>query len=214
MKKTEGKVTKKQTRPTKSEDDLNFSMEEQDRLFSYWSAKKDEALRKGSIRPVKTWFMFKFIIGTGMRVSEACNVKIKDLILESKTPHIVVRNGKGNKRRTVYIANDLVYEIKWFLNYKRKSLNHATDDEDFLLISERGDKMSQQGFYYVWAGACKKALGKSYGVHAGRHTFGYNLYSKEKDIKAVKEQLGHRNIATTDRYTRVTPEDIVRQMNK
>ncbi len=74
--------------------------------------------------------------------------------------------------------------------------------------------MSQPGLYYVWAGACEKALGRRYGVHAGRHTFGYNLYSKEKDIKAVKEQLGHRNIATTDRYTRVTPEDIVRQMNK
>ena len=73
--------------------------------------------------------------------------------------------------------------------------------------------MNQPGLYYVWAGACKRALGRTYGVHAGRHTFGYNLYSKERDIKAVKTQLGHANIATTDRYTRVTPEDIVRQMN-
>ena len=204
----------KRKRPKKSEEDLNFSKEEQDRLFSYWSAKKDEAIKTGSSRSVKTWFMFKFIIGTGLRATEACNVKIKDLNLESKTPHIVVSNGKGNKRRAVYIANDLVTNIKWFLNYKRKSLNQTTVDEDYLLISERGGKMNQPGLYYVWASACEKALGKRYGAHAGRHTFGYNLYGKEKDIKAVKEQLGHRNIATTERYTRVTPEDIVRQMNK
>lgn len=206
-------TSKKYNRPKKSEDDLNLSRDEQDRLFSYWTAKKDAALRKGSSRPVKTWFMFKFIIGTGLRSTEACNVQIKDLNLDTKTPNIVVRNGKGNKRRTVYIANTLVNDIKWFLNYKRKSLNHTTDDNDYLLISERGGKMRQASLYYVWAGACKKALGRSYGVHAGRHSFGYNLYSKEKDIKAVKNQLGHANIATTDRYTRVTPEDIVRQMN-
>ena len=208
------KAKKKYIRPKRSEDDLNFCKEEQDRLFSYWSSKKEDALKRGTTRPVKTWFMFKFIIGTGLRATEACNVKIKDLKLETKTPHVVVRNGKGNKRRMVYIANGLVADIKWFLNYKRKSLNQTTEDDDFLFISERGDKMSQPGLYYVWAGACEKALGRRYGVHAGRHTFGYNLYSKEKDIKAVKEQLGHRNIATTDRYTRVTPEDIVRQMNK
>ncbi len=213
MKKATKKVAKK-TRPTKSEDDLNFSIEDQDRLFSYWSAKKDEGLRKGSIRPVKTWFMFKFIIGTGLRATEACDVKIKDLILDSKTPHVIVRNGKGGKRRTVYISNDLVADIKWFLNYKLKSLTQSTEDDEFLFVSERRNKMSQQGLYYVWADASKKALGKRYGVHAGRHTFGYNLYSKEKDLKAVMNQLGHRSISTTERYTRVTPEDIVRQMNK
>lgn len=211
MKKIKAVRTK---RAKKSEEDLNFSIEEQDRLFSYWTAKKDEALQKGITRPVKTWFMFRFIIGTGLRASEVCNVKIRDLNLESKTPHVIVRNGKGNKRRAVYIANQLVSDIKWYLNYKRKSMNRSTEDNDLLFVSERKDKMNQQGLYYVWAGACKKALGKSYGVHAGRHTFGYNLYNKEKDIKAVKEQLGHSNIATTDRYTRVTPEDIVRQMNK
>ena len=200
-------------RPKKSEDDLNISREEQDRLFSYWANKKDEALKRGSTRPVKTWFMFRFIIGTGLRATEVCNVQIKDLNLDTKTPNVVVRNGKGNKRRTVYISNSLVTEIKWFLNYKRKSLKHTTEPNDYLLISERGGRMNQPGLYYVWAGACKKALGRTYGCHAGRHTFGYNLYSKERDIKAVKTQLGHANIATTDRYTRVTPEDIVRQMN-
>jgi site-specific recombinase XerD len=203
----------KYNRPKKSEDDLNLSREEQDRLFSYWTAKKDEALKRGASRPVKTWFMFKFIIGTGLRATEACNVQITDLNLDTKTPNVVVRNGKGNRRRTVYISNSLVADIKWFLNYKRKALNHTTEANDYLFVSERGGKMNQPGLYYVWAGACKKALGRTYGVHAGRHTFGYNLYSKERDIKAVKTQLGHANIATTDRYTRVTPEDIVRQMN-
>jgi len=207
-------ITKKYNRPKKSEDDLNLTKEEQDRLFSYWTAKKDESLRKGSSRAVRTWFMFKFIIGTGLRATEVCNLQIKDLNLDTKTPNVLVRSGKGNKRRTVYIANTLVNDIKFFLNYRRKSLNHTTEDEDYLFVSERKGKMSQPALYYVWAGACKKALGKTYGVHAGRHSFGYNLYSVEKDIKAVMGQLGHRNIATTCRYTRVTPEDIVRQMNK
>ena len=143
----------KYNRPKKSEDDLNISREEQDRLFSYWSAKKDEALKKGSSRPVKTWFMFKFIIGTGLRATEACSVQIKDLNLDTKTPNVVVRNGKGNKRRTVYISNVLVTDTRFFLNYKRKSLNHTTEDNDYLFVSERGGRMNQPGLYYVWAGA-------------------------------------------------------------
>ena len=95
----ETKTNKKYNRPRKSEDDLNISREEQDRLFSYWGNKKDEALKRGASRPVKTWFMFRFIIGTGLRATEACNVQIKDLNLDTKTPNVVVRNGKGNRRR-------------------------------------------------------------------------------------------------------------------
>ena len=109
-------VLRNYKRAKKSEDDLSLSTAEQDRLFSYWSAKKEEALKKGTTRPVKTWFMFKFVIGTGLRATEACNVKIKDLNLESKTPNVIVTNGKGRKRRTVYISNELVANVKWFLN--------------------------------------------------------------------------------------------------
>ncbi len=197
----------------KSEDELYFSLEEQDRLFSYWSGKKGEALKTGSIRPVKTWFLFKFVVGSGLRAFEACNVKIKDLNLESKTPHIVVSNGKGGKRRLVYIGNALVADIKWYLNYKRTTLAHNTEPNELLLISERGTKMSAVALYKVWFPACKKALGQGYGVHAGRHTFCYNLYGKENNIEAVRMQAGHSSLKTTQRYIKVTPEDITRQMN-
>jgi len=157
----------------KCEDDLFFNTEEQDRLLTYWKGKafkKDERgiIKIGSSRDVKKWFMFRFIIGTGLRASEFCNVRISDLVLDSKLPHIRVRDGKGHKAREVYVDNGLVKDIKWFLNYKVKSLRQSAEADDFLFLSELKGKMNQIGLYYVWSKACEKALGKRYGVHAGR----------------------------------------------
>ena len=203
------------TRIKKGEDDLFFNNEEQDRLLTYWRGKAfKEDGKVGTSRNVQKWFMFNFIIGTGLRSSEFCNFRIGDLVIDSKLPRVRVRDGKGHKAREVFIGDKLVKDIRWFLNYKLKTLRQPMDSDDYLFPSEQKNKMSQVGLYYVWSKACEKALGKKYGVHAGRHTYGYNYYSKEKDIVATKEQLGHSNIATTNRYTRSTPEDKIRQANK
>ena len=109
------------TRVKKCEEDLFFNSEEQDRLLTYWRGrafKKDGKV--GASRDVKKWFMFRLIIGTGLRASEFCNLRIGDLVIDSKFPYVRVRDGKGHKARQVFIGNDLVKDIKWFLNYKLK----------------------------------------------------------------------------------------------
>jgi len=198
----------------KSQDDLTLSGEEQDRLLTYWKGKAfREGGKVGTTRDVKKWFMFRFIIETGVRAQEYCDTEIRDLVLDGKLPYIQVRSGKGKKSRRVYIGNDIVKDIKWFLNYRVKTLRLDNNPHTPLFVSEQKGKMSTVGLYKVWSGGCNKALGRRAGVHAGRHAFGYNFYGVEKDIVALKEQLGHSNIAVTSRYVRSSAEEKSRQAN-
>lgn len=187
-------------RPKKSEDELYFNPEEQDRLLTYWQGKA----QAGSPRNVKVWFLLRFVIGTGLRASEFCQLRLKDINISNQHPHIKVTRGKGNKSRQVYIDNALVKDVKWYLKYRVETLRLSPDSNALLYPSERGNRLSQISLYKVWSRACLKALGKRYGVHSGRHTYGYNYYSRGKDVVALKEQLGHSNISITNRYTRVS----------
>ncbi len=56
--------------------------------------------------------------------------------------------------------------------------------------------------------AVKGAGLPKYSIHACRHSFGTYLYQKTKNLRMVQKQLGHVNIATTQVYADVTPEEM------
>ena len=68
--------------------------------------------------------LLKFLYGTGARVSEACNLKIEDLIIEKLDGKVrgKIINGKGGKDRDFYIPIDLSLEFETLLK-KRKAEN-------------------------------------------------------------------------------------------
>ena len=74
---------------------------------------------------------------SGLRVSEMAALKVGDLVFNESDPFIIVRHGKGNKKRTVYIDQKLAKHLKEFINYKRKALNQSTDLESPLICRKK-----------------------------------------------------------------------------
>ena len=144
----------------------------------------------------KNRLLIKLILYTGMRVSEALGIKLKDIVNEDGC-YIFRISGKGNKQRIAMIKN----------TYIKKDMDEWIDiksDENPLLFCSRTNKaMSQQDVSYIMdkillhAGIRKEKNG----AHMLRHTFATRLYQKNHDLILVQEALGHADLNTSRIYT-------------
>ena len=133
--------------------------------------------------------------GSGLRVSEAINLKIKDIDFDELTIHI--KGGKGNKDRITMFPESIRSGLREIAAAKRGS--------DYLFISERGGKLAERTAQKIFENSLKKAgIKKDATFHSLRHSFATHLLENGVDVRYVQELLGHRNIRTTQIYTHVT----------
>ena len=168
--------------------------------------------QKENVTGIREWVAIDLLTCTGLRVSEAANLRCGDLKLGYAESKIFVRDGKGGISGHVVVPDSLKKHLKSFLGWKEK-MGEPTGDEDHLFIGQRGAWTSQAIQQIVKKYLKQLGLyenGKS--VHALRHSYGVELYSKEKDLRAVQKQLRHRSIQSTLIYADVTEEDIQNQL--
>ena len=133
---------------------------------------------------------------TGMRLSEVINAKDSYVNFSNHTLKIL---GKGNKERIVPISPEVAEEIK---NYQTNRNILIGQRDDFLLINEKGKRLSPRSVY----SSVKKYLSlvttiEKRSPHVLRHTFATHLTNNGADLNAVKELLGHSSLAATQVYT-------------
>ncbi|MDR2081657.1 MAG: tyrosine-type recombinase/integrase [Campylobacteraceae bacterium] len=139
----------------------------------------------------------KFIIYTGVRVSEALGLKIRDITEEKDCLALRIR-GKGNKYRVVLIKRSLIEKEL------REHIEISLPNKDGLLFCNRNGTRLTQAYVsriveqmLVMAGIRKEKNG----AHMLRHTFATLLYHRRKDIVLVQEALGHASLNTSRIYT-------------
>jgi integrase/recombinase XerD len=139
--------------------------------------------------------LFELIYATGVRVSEACSLRIMDL----KDDFIKVR-GKGKKERIVPIGQKALDAIDEYLKKFRPD-----GDGEYLFVTRNGKPLDR---ILVWKQI--KKYGKTAGItkpitpHILRHSFATHLLENGADLRVIQELLGHEDISTTDRYTHVS----------
>jgi site-specific recombinase XerD len=133
--------------------------------------------------------------GAGLRVSEAVNLKVKDIDFEELTIHL--KNSKGKKDRLTIFPDKLIPALR--------NLTAGKDKNDFVFSSQRGGKLSTRTAQKVFKDSLKKTgIKKEATFHSLRHSFATHLLENGVDVRYVQELLGHQNIRTTQRYTQVT----------
>jgi len=174
--------------------------------------KADLDLKKGKLTAVREWLVIDLLTSTGLRVSEAANVRCGDIKTGYGESGIFVRCGKGRRSRTVEIPNSLKTHLKAFLAWKEKR-GEPTGPDDHLLIGQRGPMTAQAIEQIVKKYLKQLGLyepGKS--AHALRHSYAVHLYRKRRDLRAVQKQLGHASVQTTQIYADITREDLQEQV--
>ncbi len=194
-------------------DGIKYFSREQIRLLR--RTVRDQAtvsITKDNVTSVREWAVVDLLTSSGLRVSEAANLRCSDVKSGYGESAVFVRDGKAGKSRTVQVPESLKRHLKSFIIWKKEQ-GEETDPDDFVFIGQRGP-WSSQAIQQVIKKYLKQLglyeSGKS--VHALRHSFAVEMYRKSKDIRAVQKQLGHSSIQTTQIYADVLVEDIQEQV--
>ena len=145
---------------------------------------------------IRNQLIIKLIIFTGIRVSEAIHIRLKDINEENDLYTIRIR-AKGNKYRVVMIKKELIENL-----LKNIKINYLSQDS-LLFVNKKGKPLTQSYISRIveqllfHAGIRKRKNG----AHMLRHTFATLLYKKQKDLLLVQEALGHASLDTSRIYT-------------
>lgn len=133
--------------------------------------------------------------GAGFRVSEAINLKIKDIDLAELTIHL--KDAKGKKDRITIFPEKLKADLMEIMALR--------DKNDYVFESNRLGKLTERTAQKIFENALKNArITKDATFHSLRHSFATHLLENGVDVRYVQELLGHQNIRTTQLYTKVT----------
>jgi site-specific recombinase XerD len=207
------KVSTKASRQIQNVDGIKYYTDQQIKLLR--RTVRDRAaldIERGQVTAIREWMAIDLVTSSGLRVSEAANVRCGDIKAGYGESALFVRDGKGAKSRTVQIPDALKRHLKQFIVWKA-SRGEPTGPDDYLFIGQRGQWTAQAIQFLV-----KKYL-KSLGlyeneksVHALRHSYAVEFYRQEKDLRALQKQLGHSSVQTTQIYADVTVQDIQKQI--
>ncbi|WP_278347567.1 tyrosine-type recombinase/integrase [Helicobacter pullorum] len=142
--------------------------------------------------------LLKIIIYTGIRVGEALNLKIKDIMLDGEF-YVIQVKGKGNKPRVVMIkAKNIHSDFGAWINSRPLEV-----ENELLFCNHKAKKLTQA---YVSRIVEQVLLTNGIrkeknGAHMLRHSFATLLYQKSQDLVLVQEALGHASLDTSRIYT-------------
>mmetsp|Transcript_23982 Transcript_23982/g.43875 ORF Transcript_23982/g.43875 Transcript_23982/m.43875 type:complete len:313 (-) Transcript_23982:901-1839(-) len=150
-----------------------------------------------------TGLIARLLIVTGLRISELTALRVLDVT--GAATRIRVR-GKGDRERTVYVANDRLQ--KDFRHYWQNKYD-TQGAEAWLFANTKGDRLTPQAYRKRL-----RTLSRSLRIephltpHRFRHSAATLLIEEGVDIRLVQRLLGHASIATTEIYTKVSDNSL------
>lgn len=152
--------------------------------------------------------IIELMYACGLRVSEAVNVKIGDIDLESG---IITTTGKGSKTRRVPVGSSAVEWVKTYLVLRRRKENVEIEH---LFVTPLGRPLNRQIIHKSVKEYADKCGLPDVSPHTLRHSFATHLVQNSADIRSVQQMLGHADISTTQIYTHMTDAHLRRSYEK
>jgi integrase/recombinase XerD len=143
--------------------------------------------------------LIEFMYSSGLRVSECVSIKINDIDMMERMG--TVRAGKGKKDRNIILSGRFVENLRTYLA-KRDDAN------PYVFNAANGHISVRQAQRIVKEAGKKAGIKKRVFCHALRSSFATHLLEAGTDIRVIQELLGHSNLATTQRYTKVSTEQL------
>lgn len=138
--------------------------------------------------------MLELTYASGLRVAELCHLTLADIAWEDRLLRVL---GKGQKMRQVPFGAAAEAALNAWLSLRESFL---TTPCEFVFISIHGTPLSPRSVQYRF-----KKWGEAHGIalhpHMLRHSFATHLLESSQDLRAVQELLGHQDISSTQIYT-------------
>ena len=169
----------------------------------------DDGFFENDFIGIRDKLVITLLYGTGIRLAEL--LLLKDSDFDKKMCFIKVL-GKRKKERIIPYPASINSLLELYINIRNTTVGFKTEK---LLVTEDGKPAYEKLIYRVVTNnLAKVTLLEKRSPHVLRHTFATHLLNKGADLNAVKELLGHSNLAATQIYTHTTFErlhDIYKQ---
>lgn len=149
--------------------------------------------------PLRDIAILELLYATGIRVAELTQIRLCDIDMQNKT---ILIQGKGRQQRLALFGSKAAEKITLYLAQERPPI---VDPQDPLFINNRHEQLSSRAVQRTVARfSAFLNIARPITPHKIRHTFATHLLAQGVDLRVVQELLGHRSLASTEKYTHVT----------
>ncbi|MBU2638507.1 MAG: tyrosine-type recombinase/integrase [Nanoarchaeota archaeon] len=144
--------------------------------------------------------LIEIMYASGLRVSECASLKVDDLNLKEKNG--LLKHGKGGKDRFFILSEQVIADLGQYL--KQNSGN------TYLFPGTKGPITAKAIQDVIKRVAKRTDIKKHVHCHGLRHAFATHLLEAGTDIRVIQELLAHSNLQTTQFYTQISKQQLMR----
>ncbi len=161
----------------------------------------DDGFFENNFTGIRDNLIITLLYGTGIRLAELLKLKETDF---DKKEYLIKVLGKRNKERIIPYPKSINKLLELYVQVRNETIDSTTER---LLVTESGKPVYEKLIYRVVKNnLAKVTLLEKKSPHVLRHTYATHLLNNGADLNAVKELLGHSNLAATQIYTHTTFE--------
>jgi integrase/recombinase XerC len=143
--------------------------------------------------------ILELFYATGVRVAELAGLSVEDVDLRDGAVRVL---GKGSKERIVPVGGKAVQALRAYLGGRAGGP---------LFLNGRGGGLTVRSLHRIVRGRAHAAgLSRRVSPHTLRHTFATHLLDAGADLRLIQELLGHARLGTTQKYTHVTTDRLMK----
>lgn len=143
------------------------------------------------------------LLDTGLRASELCDLRLRDY--EPGSGRLLVRHGKGNKKRTVFLGETSRRHLWRYLSTRLDTLS-----DDPLFTTRSGSPLDRGELLNMIVTCAKRAGVSRANVHRFRHTFAITFLRNGGNVLTLQKLLGHEKMETLRIYIELAQIDLQR----
>ena len=166
----------------------------------------DSAADEGALG-VRDRGILELLYASGLRVSELVGLNVEDVDLNSQTVRVM---GKGRKERIVPVGEKACLALATYVE-KRMGLLAGRGAERAYFVNRHGGRLTARSVERLLAKYVRRCgVQKTVTPHVLRHTFATHLLGAGADMRGIQELLGHSSLSTTQKYTHVGIENLMK----
>ena len=148
--------------------------------------------------------------GSGLRVSEVVGLDISDVDLKAGRVRVV---GKGNKERIVPMGRQATTCVELWI-YRRAEVVGKTTCPHALFRNQRGSRLTVRSVQRLVRKARHECQEVGATPHWLRHACATHMLGSGADLRSIQTMLGHASLSTTQRYTHVDLDTLMRNYDR
>ena len=158
----------------------------------------------GTPAAIRSRAILELLYATGMRCGELVGLDMGDVDLDARMVRVL---GKGRKERVVPFGTRALDSLRAWLVERRRL--RARDEA--LFVNGRSGRLTDRSVRRLVSQRVRSvSINRKLSPHSLRHSFATHLLSRGADLRSIQELLGHSSLSTTQRYTHVDTQQILK----